>query len=276
MEIKQRIVFSGTTHREFVKFLVQNNIPFQDGEPTILEITNDTPLKSVVESYVARNDLLCTSETLFSKAEVESAEWLSLRSQWRNGYPQPEEAFAYEDITYTRSGFCQECGCGLVQVQPFRLKKEPKWGKRHFMMLNWVDDELFMSNHARNVFQETYSSDLHFFPVNNKGGSESLSDVYQLVVPFFLTNGINPNSPAINATYQCKCCGKRKYHLSGMGMLEFKKEIFEGVPDIVKTAEVFGWGKSASHQILIRQRLYRFIVENHLERGLVFEPISMV
>lgn len=276
MEVKKRIVFSGTTHQELVKLLRQNNIPFQEGEPTILEITNDTPLKSVIESYAMGNNLLCTSETLFTKTEIESAEWLSLRSQWRNGYPQPEEAFAYEDITYTRSYFCQECGCGLVQVQPFRLKKEPKWGRRHFMMLNWIDDELFVSAYAKGTLQNTYFSELQFSPVNNKDGSVAFPDVYQLVIPCLHTNGINPNSSAIDTTYQCRCCGKRKYHPSGVGKLEFKKEIFDNAPNIVKTSEVFGWGKSASRQILIRQQLYRFIVEKNLDRGLIFEPITLL
>ena len=63
---------------------------------------------------------------------------------------------------------------------------------------------------------------------------------------------------------------------TGIGMLKFKKSIFDNAPDIVKTSEVFGWGKSAPHEILLRNSMYRFIVENHLDRGLIFEPIILV
>ena len=53
-------------------------------------------------------------------------------------------------------------------------------------------------------------------------------------------------------------------------------EIFEHAPDIVKTGEVFGDGHYIARIILINQKVYRAIVDNHLERGLVFEPIELL
>ena len=276
MNIKKRIVFSARCHPNFTTFLLNNGIPFEEGDPIVLEICVDNPAWTAIEAYVTENDLLCTSETYFTKMEIENADWLSIRSQWRNGYPQPEDAFAYENITYTRENFCQVCGCGLHQVQPFRLKKEPKWGKRHFMMLNWIDDELFISTRAKEFFQKSNFSGFQFATVYDRKGNAPMSNIHQLTAPYLLNAGLNPDSLSINATYACPVCGIKKHHLSGVGQLEFNRDIFINAPDIVKTSEVFGWGKSASRQILIRNSVYRFVVENHLEQGLIFEPIALV
>jgi len=275
MRIKKRIVLPENEGSELVAFLLNNGIPFDKGDLiSVLEIYDDDPAWPVIDAYVKKNDLLCLSETHFTKSELENADWLRVRSKWRNGYPQPENAFEYETITYTRTNHCQECGCGLQQIQPFRIKKEPKWGNRHFMMLNWVEDELFVSALAKDLLERSKLCGFCFSEVNDKKGSAQIPGIYQLVITHYLDKGLNPNASSIDTVHRCPSCGVKKYHPTGIGMLKFKKSIFDNAPDIVKTSEVFGWGKSAPHEILIRNSMYRFIVENHLDRGLVFEPIT--
>lgn len=48
------------------------------------------------------------------------------------------------------------------------------------------------------------------------------------------------------------------------------------MPDICRTHEDWGWGKGADRLILISQRMYRTIVDNRLDRSLVFEPIQLI
>ena len=74
----------------------------------------------------------------------------------------------------------------------------------------------------------------------------------------------------------CPCCGKPKYAFSGRGPIAFKKDVFKNAPDVVKTFEEFGEGHFATRLIIVRQNVYQTIKANHLDRGLVFEPVKLV
>lgn len=276
MKVKKRILFSKEDHADLLPFLLNQGISFNDNHVATIEMYDDHIAWPAIETYVTENDLLCLSETIFTKTELENAEWLRVRSQWRNGYPQPENAFEYQNVTYTQANYCHECGCGLHQVRPFRIKKAPKWGNRHFMMLNWVEDELFVSGSAKELLEQSELSGFSFGEVCDKKGNAQIPDIYQLVITGLLDAGLDPDVPSIDAICLCPSCKTKKHHPSGIGMLAFKKSIFDNVPDIVKTSETFGWGNGASNDILVSNSMYRFIVKNHLDRGLVFEPIALV
>src|SRR5437868_14125543 len=56
----------------------------------------------------------------------------------------PDNDFEYMHITYDNSNYCEKCGIGLLQKEPFRIKEKPKWGNKKMFSLNWVFDELFV------------------------------------------------------------------------------------------------------------------------------------
>ena len=201
------------------------------------------------------------------------AEWLQVRSTWNFEYPQPENNSLYTTITYTPGNYCRECGCGLQQVHPFRVKKAPKWSTKHFLMLNWVGDELFVDETAKNLLEKEFPF-LSFSLVENKNGTEQFDNFYQIVIPVLSKEGIVEKQKCIREILVCSKCGQKKYHLNSEGMLQFSKKIFDGAPDMVKSAEYFGWGCGADRIIIISQKMYRFIVSNKLERGLEFYPIN--
>ena len=277
MEIKKHISFKHNKAPELISYLVENNIPFkEDSQLVSLDIYESNPHWRYINKYVQNRKLICLSETIYSMDELMVAEWMCVRSQWRCGYPQPESKFGYLDVTYSLSGHCAHCGNGLVQANNFQLKSAPKWNKRHFMMLNWVDDEFFINGTAKKVLEDKLISGIKFLGVNNKNGNMVLPDTYQLGISHFLENGLDENDPSVLEIQICPDCGRNKYHPSGIGTYAFRKEIFHQVPDIVKSSEVFGWGCNASHLIIINQKVYRAIIENGLERGLVFSPINLV
>lgn len=277
MEVLKYIPFRTDSHPELLNYLMENHIKF-DADETISSITilESDPHWLWISDYLKRNNRSTFSETLFSEQELNSAEWLTVRSKWRNGYPQPEDGFAYEGITYSCENNCVDCGTGLYQVDDFRIKKAPNWGKRHFMMLNWVEDELFLDDVAKTVLIDSGLSGMEFRTVKNKRGTETLPDIFQLVVPTVLPEGIVMNHHSIDEIYECNRCGIKKYHPTGVGMHTFQRNIFEGAPDVVKTAEVFGWGHSAPRLIIVSQKMYRVITQWKLDRGLVFEPLELV
>lgn len=144
------------------------------------------------------------------------------------------------------------------------------------MMLNWVGDELFVTDICRSVLEKENLSGISFGTVNDKKGLRTLSNVNQLIIPSKLSMGIIEDRRSVDQVFTCACCGATKYHPTGIGMMAYDKGIFRDAPDFVKTAEIFGWEKGAAHRIIISQKAYRAIVNNKLDQGLVFEPIELV
>lgn len=277
MEINKHTAFRKDKHPILVQYLKDNGIQFTDDEIISLDVYESDPHWTWILDYMQSHGIdVCLSETHFAKAERPNAQWLQMRCKWRNGYPQPEGDFAYETITYTRENYCAECGCGLAQVDVFRLKKEPKWGRRHFMLLNWVEDEFFVDDAAKNKLENSGFTGFRFQEVRNKNGTAVLPGVHQMVILSKTDKGIETDRPSIDNTDPCPRCGTFRYHPTGIGMVAFRKETLRNAPDIVKTAEVFGWGHYSAPLILVRQNLYRYLTEQHLDSGLVFEPIELV
>lgn len=271
MEIRKIVSFEdGDKH--LIDYLQKHNIPF-DGEYGILEIYESNPHWNYVEKYARQKDLSVLSETIFSKEELQKAEWLTVRSTWHYEYPQPENDNRYLEITYKNG--CRKCGCGLNQSDAFRMKKPPKWGKRHFLMMNWVGDELFVDEIAKSFLQKEFPY-LSFREVKNKSGNEAYSSVFQLVISTLPSEGIIEQQRHIRQVLVCPDCGRKKYHPNGEGMLQMHRSVFENAPDIVKTAEWFGWGCGADREIIINKKMYRFLLVHHLEKCLSFSPIELV
>lgn len=275
MRVQKRIPFRSDSSPELVSYLKENQIQFAEGQLiSVLELYEDSPHWPFVEEMSVRNEQMIQSETVFSKKEMASAEWLSVRSTWRCGYPQPEDGFGYQAITYNEDCYCTTCGTGLIQKDSFRLKGEPNWGKRHFMMPNWVEDELFLDAVAKTALEMAGIPGISFLGVKNKSGKEDLPNTYQLQIPHILPPALVEAGSQIRNITICPECGIKKYGSTGIGMWIFKRQPFECAPDMVKTAEVFGWGHLAPRMLLIRQNVYQLLVSKKLDRGLEFQPIQ--
>lgn len=277
MKVNKHICFSNEKAPELVEYLRTNNIPYKNTLGLLtLDILDNNSHWLEIYNIVQQRQLVCLSETTFSNKELTNASWLAVRSNWRCGYPQPEGQFGYQKITYEAKEYCEACGHGLRQIEPFRLKSSPKWGNRHFMMLNWVEDELFLDNTAKEVLKDNGFTGIGFTSVRDKNGVLTLPGIFQLTIEAKTGLGLLEEQDSIQDVYTCSNCGQRKYHPSGIGMYSFDRTIFENMPDICKTSEIFGWGKSAHHLILINRKVYQMIVKNQLGRGLVFAPINLV
>lgn len=276
MEISRHICFSREKAPELADYLLDHGLA-DSASPGIvtLDIAEGNPHYSYVWSIVQQKQLFFLSETIFTKEELDSALWLRVRSQWRFGYPQPEGNFEYDRITYSPENRCLQCNCGLQQVKPFRIKKVPKWGKRFLGELNWIGDELFLNNAAKELLADNKLTGIAFLNVENKKGTEKLSDINQLYIQYVLEPGMEEKQKYIRQRSICPTCGRMKYVPSGVGSLQLPDRLFRNAPDFAKTQEYFGDGSYAARAIIVSQRAYRVITENKMDRGLVFEPVNL-
>lgn len=243
MRIRHRYGLS-TEDRQIIRFLKRYNIPFQQDELTITTVVfeDDDEFDSISE-FFKKKDVVDVVDAVYDKSELEAADWLTIKSEWWTQYPQPEEEMRYIFSTYDASTYCKGlegkyyCGKGLKQVQPFVIKKEPNWGARNFMMLNWIPDELFISSKASNILLKSSLVGFSLWDVLDKSYKPH-SSIKQIYVEKYLHRCIDQTS--IEQKNICPNCGFEKF-IPKVGMIKFKKEFFENLNcDIVKTMDKFG------------------------------------
>ncbi|MBQ9838296.1 MAG: hypothetical protein IJO56_02195 [Oscillospiraceae bacterium] len=281
MDVWNHVGFSKITLKPLWDYIQVNNIPVHNNPQlhmASIQMYSSNPHWPWIESYLRSNNKRWISDTIFSKEELQQAQWMYVRSEWVTGYPQPMDGFGYETITYTREDHCKDCGIGLEQVDCFRMTKAPSWDRRHFFSLFWVSDELFVSEAVKNAFCTDGITGVEFIPVKNKSGTKEFEGIFQLRIHHVLEEGLILDERTIRSTTVCDKCGRRKSWGNDGVMLQFKRQIFDNAPDIVKTGDNFGvaGNKSSERRIVISQKVYQCIVKHNLGKNLMFYPIELV
>lgn len=277
MEINYRVAFHKDEVPALLYYLKQHQIQYNQVDTLIaFDMLESNPHWSFIEECVVSQSLFAWPSKVFSKKELLEAEWFVLWSRWHFDYPQPEDSY-WDEITYTQKDACKLCQNGEKQIAPFRMKKVPKWGRRGFLMMNWISDEFFVSEETKQLMEQEEFSDISFCEVQNKSGKETIPGVYQLMIHRYLPgNAIKDNSYS-PGFFICPGCGRKIYKPDLKEKVAYHKEAFASMPDIVKTTDYMGHEDSGSHQrILVNQKFYRTITKHHLDRSLEFEPIDLV
>lgn len=277
MDIKHRFSFnvSGGDHLEVVDYLNKNNIKYEQssGSPILtVEIFESSPHWTKFKELMNKHGKSSLVEKVFTQKELDEAEWLRIRSKWRWEYPQPE--VKYTQITYDDSQYCERCGSGLIQKNHFRLKIEPKWGKRNFLMLNWIEDEIFINSEVTNIFINDIRG-IEFINVLNNRSKESLYNISQMKVMTTLKKGLVVYPEDIKKRIVCTQCQEEKFIFTGRSKIKFERSIFPKEIDVVKSVEKFGDGIVCANYILVTNKFYQLIKDNEIGKDLVFEPIEL-
>ncbi|UTT62904.1 hypothetical protein [Microcella humidisoli] len=206
-------------------------------------------------------DLIST--TRFTNGELKAAEWHEFSTDWHWSYPQPnDDVFGYRKVTYDDSEFCPHCGIGLRQVAPFRMRGEPRWGRRSVLQLNWVFDELFVTPELwDSVFKPlgVPAREVH----NSRG--EALTTVVQLVVDDLVDLEMGAYPPR-----RCGVCGIEKFDPVSRGF--FPAPRTKPTAAMCRSNQWFGSGARAFRAIMASREVYAQLQEA-MAKGAVFVPV---
>lgn len=199
----------------------------------------------------------------FSDTEFDNAIRLILLSPWANGYPMPDGDGGYKRITYNNSSYCNTCGIGLVQKEPFRLKQAPKWsGHKKMFSLNWVYDELFVK---KDFYDELFKPlGIQSKEVLLYKKETVIEDTVQLIIP-----EVNVSLNLEGYQFQiCKDCNRKRYDLINVG---FFPSFYEspGSLQIFKSKEWFGTGASARKYVFVSQEFRRELVKRKVSANYI-------
>lgn len=278
MRIRHRYGLS-SSNNQALRFLRKQKVPYQSDELVVtVEVYEDEAHFDNIERFMHKIGALDVRDTIYQQTELENAEWLLLRCEWWSQYPEPREDRMFVFTTYDTTDYCPGiekeyyCGMGLSQAQPFMIEKEPNWGARNFMMLNWVADELFISKKAHEILKKSDLVGVTFWDVVDKRNRE-LETIKQIHVEAQIPKGLDLQ--CIDQVFMCPRCGVEKFMLKA-GPIRMRKELFCNLKnDVVKTTEKFG-EIGCDSMILVSQKFYDIVRKNGLDRGLAFEPIELI
>ena len=257
----------------------------------VANITEDHPTWPAIEPLVAIYDPRHLVNTVFTASELDGAGYLRVLALGHHGYPEPAGDNGYFEATYDTAHYCHHCGQGLVQRAPFRFRSEPKASHSQFLQLNWVFDELFVRKLAQEGIANAGIAGVDFAaPVLHKNG-RPLEQVAQMRIATMLPPGIDARNLKMETCAEPKTdrqqkgsdrilgdwrrgypyCGRVWYAYFGRGPLIFRRQGFDGAPDVVKSHEYIGMSRA----ILVSQRFRRLVLDSKW-RGVTFEPIELV
>ena len=231
---------------------------------TAFDVAETSPHWDEIRVWIERRRSVDVVYTRFTDAELESASWLAMQSSGQAGYPEtnPDDD-GYLAATYDLSEFCEACGIGLRQKEPFRFKKDPKLRRTSIRQLNWVFDEYFVH---RELWEAVFRPrGIERRPVVNIRGAE-IDAVVQLVV-----DATVPIETQDLPYERCQRCDRVKYQVIVKGAFPRVAELPKTA--MVKTSEWFGSGGSAYRAVLVSQDVRRGLLSEGA-RGVHFIPVA--
>ncbi len=137
--------------------------------------------------------------------------------------------------------YCEICGIGKIQNNPFRLKKLPTQKRNQFWGLHWEFEPIFVRKETKQILERENIKEIKFSnPVLNKNGLK-VDELFQLNINHILQPGFNSYN---TKTITCKLnneeqwkddkklnfCSRIKFHHPMIGGYLFEESIFEKAP----------------------------------------------
>jgi len=214
-----------------------------------LKIPEDDARWPAIQKLIRAFRLVDIPMTEFLDTELKAAKYLHMVGTWHNGYPEPSDDFTYKEITFDPSAGCRQCGVGLKQIAPFRLKRAPKWGRRSAFQLYWVFDEVFV---RPEVWDATFAPlGIGCSPVVLDRTGEVIQNVVQLNIKE--VSDVDVEKLEFET---CSECGSKKFSPKLPG---FQPAPLSPIGPIFKSDQYFGSGGQAFRLVMLANDAYRKI-----------------
>ena len=234
------------------------------------EITEDDSVWPEISEVLKAENIDSFERTVFTRDEVDAAEWVELNCDNVQGFPEPSEDGSWRDLAFDCTKRCSTCGIGMVQKGPIHLGGEPQLGEGDFMTIEWTYD-IFARPGVLDILVKNGIMGFEVYPAISHSSGQPLETVRQMKV----TGRLGPSLITDTLTQDKTRCGDVKYHEPRRGMLKLASDKLEGVPDLAYTHEWFGSGHTAIQLILGSKRFVHLYFENNW-RGLTFQPVELV
>lgn len=217
----------------------------------------------------------------YSEEEFCNAKWLTARNTTSKVTPANCETIdTYQCfVKYSKSG--RPLGYHEIQNEPYVLKKPIKWGRSAFISAYCHEERLFCNDSVRSMLTAQGIAGIEFYSVLRKSTNQPMDGVFQIIPVFTVPDGAMVATSGM-VEHVCDLCGMHMLrYTNGRGRYGLLEGMLDEQIDIWQTQPMFlGRNKaichSASRQLIISQRMYRFLIGNKLNRGFVFTSLEII
>lgn len=275
MEIIHRVGFNSKNNENIIETLKQFEIksksillPGAGGSVIFFDISELNQHFQFIENLIKTKNMSDVTETYFTSEEILKSLWVRIIPIYELGYPQPQNYWNINHPNY--SYYCKTCGI-FRQSQEFRIKDEPKFGKRMFATLFWTYS-LLCATQVITDFSKMKFVGFEWMKVIIDKSSLPSRNVKQLVIQNIAKKGFL-NIEKLKKSI-CPECGTEKYEPHMRGVMHFKKGVLDSSIDFFQTYEWFGSGGSAYREFIVSNRVAHSIIDKGWE-GLRFKPVEI-
>lgn len=218
------------------------------------------------------------TEPVFTKKEMQDAEFFEVLPSAQWGYPQPCDDFGYLSVSFHMKSACPICGQGAAQVKPYHLIGPPKFGRNDISTLFWTYD-LLITERLRQLIKDASLTGVEFWPLEehrNKGDGGAIDGACQL----YVTNELPLASPSTDFPVirrlpkGRKACQCGRLGRNSPVQFHYKRKDLAGAEDFNKTHEWLGGGFDTSRSTIVRRSVYNLFMENKI-KGVKFSAVAI-
>lgn len=214
-------------------------------------------------------------EYVFDSFELLHSKWLLMRSKNQKlDNKNIEKTYAFS-CAYQRTykNHSEHFAHHREQVAPFEFAVPIKWGQSHFLSSVFGGfHTLFCDDIAMQIIRNEGLTGLQFESVIAYKKGCCADNIHQLVFTEQLPN----EALALDGGFMkkpCPDCGRVQYGYHMLSRLQVKENDL-GQFDFYRTDEIFGDG-FAEPFLIISNRAFRVLSENHMTKNLVFQPLLL-
>lgn len=209
-------------------------------------------------------------QRVYSDAELTEAEFLEIVPYNYSGYPLPDDDGGYKGLSYDPVTTCPDCGNGLIQIAPLRIRR-PGFGRHGVFAVHWVY-EFIVSRRVRQLIESEGFTGCEFWPVLELRSGKAWPDAWQLFINASMPP-MHPSAPIVPSGVLPCACGKRGQVLKGEAV--YDRASLDAACDFGKTHEWLGGAMATWRWPMVSQRVYSAFAASKI-RGVRFEPAVIV
>ena len=217
----------------------------------------------------------------YTQDELRNAQWLDVRNTSEKVDPVNIGTVDTYQCFIKMSSYGRPLGYHKVQAEPYVLRKPLKWGRASFVSATYHQERLFCNESTLRLLEQNGFVGIRTMPVLRKSTGQPVEDIVQIDIPHVIPD--DAVVPVCGMTeFVCEKCGMHMLRWGdGRSHFGLRKGVLDESVDLWKTKPMFfGRGDVAPHsaqeQVIVSQRLYRFLVDHKLDRGFVFTPLEMI
>lgn len=243
------------------------------------EMPNFKKLKQWSDSMKDKGNTCRDGYYLFSDNELYNAKWLTMFNIHEHEEPLPKNRDKFIEEMYEKVAGCQNCNSVYIQKMPFRFTKSFSFKRYHSTKSMSIADDFFVDDYFKECCEKYDLKGFTFDSVYSGRRKDILKNTHQ----FHITSTLDfeADMKSYRDIKVCEKCHKHMYlpfsvkepHLTYYN----EKDLDSCDIDVAYSKEYIGATIAATYQqIIISNKMYRVLKDNHLDKDFKFDVIQLI